>query len=88
MQNDAVCPSVYLKLRSVKPIRFYSLGNIPTGHVMVLGYFLGGWPFTSTKFLFLFVSKLQQISGWGGERCPKRLGAKPLVYLNGERVNV
>ena len=28
---------------TTEPIGFYSSGSIPTGPVMVLGYFLGGW---------------------------------------------
>ena len=37
--------SVRLSLKisvTIEPIGFYSSGNIPTGPVVVLGYFLGG----------------------------------------------
>ena len=39
-------PSVCQKLKIVvttEPIEFYSSGNKPTGPVLVLSYFLGGW---------------------------------------------
>ena len=42
----SVCPSVRLSLQisvTTEPIAFHSLGNVPTGPVAVLGYFLGGW---------------------------------------------
>ena len=46
----SVRPSVRLSVRpslkisvTTEPIGFYSSGNIPTGPVVVLGYFLGGW---------------------------------------------
>ena len=38
--------SIRLSLKilvTTEPIGFYSSGNIPTGPVVVLGYFLGGW---------------------------------------------
>ena len=41
----SVCPSVCLSLKisvTTEPIGFYSLGNIPTGPVVIFGYFLGG----------------------------------------------
>ena len=42
----SVCLSVrpFLKISvTTEPIGFYSSGNIPTGPVVVLGYFLGEW---------------------------------------------
>ena len=42
----SVCLSVRLSLKisvTTEPIEFYSSGNIPTGPVVVLGYFLVGW---------------------------------------------
>ena len=46
----SVCPSVRLSVRlklkisvTAEPIGLYFSGIIPTGPVMVLGYFLGGW---------------------------------------------
>ncbi len=30
-------------LVTTEPIGFYSSGNIPNAHLVVLGYFLGGW---------------------------------------------
>ena len=48
--HPSVCLSVCLSVcQSLKisvttgPIIFYYSGNIPTGPVVVLGYFLGGW---------------------------------------------
>ena len=38
----SVCPSLKISV-TTEPIGFYSSGNIPTGPVVVLGYFLGGW---------------------------------------------
>ena len=38
----SVCLSLKISL-TTEPIRFYSSRNIPTGPVVVLGYFLGGW---------------------------------------------
>ncbi len=32
-----------LKISTAEPIGFYSSGNVPTGPVVVLGSFLGGW---------------------------------------------
>ena len=40
--RPSVCPSLKISV-TTKPIGFYSSGNIPTGAVVVLGYFLGGW---------------------------------------------
>ncbi len=37
----SVCPSLKISV-TTEPIGFYSSGNIPTGRVVVLGYFLGG----------------------------------------------
>ena len=42
----SVCPSAHPSLKvsvTSEPIGFYSLGNIPTGPVVVLGIFLGKW---------------------------------------------
>ena len=42
----SVCLSVRLKLKilvTTEPIGFYSSGNISTGPVVILGYFLGEW---------------------------------------------
>ena len=38
----SVCPSLKI-LVTTALIGFYFSGNIPTGPVVVLGYFLGGW---------------------------------------------
>ena len=38
----SVCPSLKISV-TTEPIGFYSSGNIPTGPVVFLGYFLGGW---------------------------------------------
>ena len=38
----SVYPSLKISVTN-EPIEFYSSGNIPTGPVEVLGYFLGGW---------------------------------------------
>ena len=38
----SVCPSLKISV-TTEPIGFYSSGNIPTGPVVVLGYFLEGW---------------------------------------------
>ena len=46
------CLSVRLMLKisvTIEPIGLYSLGNIPTGPVMVLSYFLGGGTPPTTK---------------------------------------
>ena len=44
--HPSVCLSVCQSLKisvTTGPIIFYYSGNIPTGPVVVLGYFLGGW---------------------------------------------
>ena len=41
-RND-VCPSLKISV-TIKPIGFYYSGIIPTGPVVVLGYFLGAKP--------------------------------------------
>ena len=64
--------SVRLSLKisvTTEPIGFYSSGNIPTGPVVVLGYFLGGWDTpnppknkkkpTAQIFYFIFFVKSQ-----------------------------
>ena len=38
----SVCQSLKISV-TTEPIIFYYSGNIPTGPVVVLGYFLGGW---------------------------------------------
>ena len=56
--------SVRLSLKilvTTEPTGFYSSGNIPTGHVVVLGYFLKGWdthtpPPQKTTFFFILGS--------------------------------
>ena len=81
----SVRPKLKISVTAV-PIGLYSLGNIPTGPLMVLSYFLGGMghldlppkkknsPSKKKYFLlFLFKSKiLRKI------RLIKTLGAKPL----------
>ena len=34
---------------TTEPIGFYSLGNIPTGPVVVVAYFLGAWDTPNTQ---------------------------------------
>ena len=59
----SVCPSVCLKLRilvTTEPIRLYFSGNIPTGLVMLLSYFLGGWdtPYPPKKIPAYYIPML------------------------------
>ena len=44
----SVRPSLEISV-TTEPIGFYSSGNIPTGPVVVLGYFLGGWDIPNPK---------------------------------------
>ena len=51
-----VCLSVCLSPKisvTTEPIGFYSSGNIPTGPVVVLGYFLGIGTLLFSRFYFL-----------------------------------
>ena len=40
--HPSVCPSFKISV-TTEPIVFYSSRNIPTGSLVVLSYFLGGW---------------------------------------------
>ena len=62
IQSNLMSVRLSLKiLVTTKPTGFYSSGNIPTGHVVVLGYFLKGWdthtpPPQKTTFFFILGS--------------------------------
>ena len=45
----SVCPSLKISV-TTEPMGFYSLGSIPTGPVVVLGYFLGSGTPTPLHF--------------------------------------
>ena len=79
------CLSVRLKLKIsviTEPIGLYSSGNMPTGPVVVLSYFLEGWtlPPQKKKNFFLGMVTLQKMAGpeilYFFLQLP--LGAKPL----------
>ncbi len=61
---------------TAKPIEFYSSENIPTGVVVVLGYFLRGWD-PPLNFFFVFLQIKTNDFIQEGDFCIP-LGAKPL----------
>ena len=67
----SVLPSVCLKLKisvTAEPIGLYFFGNIPTGPVVVLGYFLKGKYLKKTFVLDKVVLHISDIRGYDNGR--------------------